>query len=365
MPPPDALTGANAWPAPLDALSRERMLALHANASALALRLAAAFSAALGLDGDPLGALCEGGDVVSMMRVFHYFASNVAPSLAPGVPRIGSSPHTDWHFLTLIVQDRGGLQVQARDGRWVDVPARSGEAILIVGDYASALSEGAFRSPVHRVLLPPAGEERTSFTFFFYARFDAKIPPAAARAARRVEAENAARPPSAPAQHAGQVGRGGARARRAAIRRAHARQVERSGRECREKLGRSQCRIHSCQSRAGVAGASVLHRALTMATLGQLFSLIALGCSVATCATGVIGLIQTLPQVGDILAWWSSLIVQIYLVLWSLLIVGATAAQFRNSKLLDLFAFLRYRAGLGALLLMNGALAFGTAATSD
>jgi|MDSW01.3.fsa_nt_gb hypothetical protein len=98
-----------------------------------------------------------------------------------------------------------------------------------------------------------------------------------------------------------------------------------------------------------------------MATLGQLFSLLALGCSVATCATGVIGLIQTLPQVGDILAWWSSLIVQIYLVLWSLLIVGATAAQFRNSKLLDLFAFLRYRAGLGALLLMNGALAFGTA----
>ena len=135
-----------------------------------------------------------------MMRVFHYFASNVEPGLAPGVPRIGSSPHTDWHFLTLIVQDRGGLQVQARDGRWVDVPARAGEAILIVGDYASALSEGAFRSPVHRVLLPPAGEERTSFTFFFYARFDAKIPPAAARAAaRRVEAENAARPPSAPA----------------------------------------------------------------------------------------------------------------------------------------------------------------------
>ena len=200
VPAPDALTGANAWPAPLDAPSRDRMLALHANASALALRLAAAFSAALGLDGDPLGALCEGGDVVSMMRVFHYFASNVAPGLAPGVPRIGSSPHTDWHFLTLIVQDRGGLQVQARDGRWVDVPARAGEAILIVGDYASALSEGAFRSPVHRVLLPPAGEERTSFTFFFYARFDAKIPAAAARAAaRRVEAENAARPPSAPA----------------------------------------------------------------------------------------------------------------------------------------------------------------------
>ena len=49
VPPPDALTGANAWPAPLDAPSRSQMLALHANASALALRLAAAFSAALGL----------------------------------------------------------------------------------------------------------------------------------------------------------------------------------------------------------------------------------------------------------------------------------------------------------------------------
>ena len=37
------------------------------------------------------------------------------------------------------------------------------------------------------------------------------------------------------------------------------------------------------------------------------------------------------------------------------------AVRFGSSKLLDLFAFLRYRAGLGALLLMNGALAFGTA----
>ena len=93
----------------------------------------------------------------------------------------------------------------------------------------------------------------------------------------------------------------------------------------------------------------------------RFYPLGALGCSAATTATGVIGLIATLPQVSDLLAWWSSLIVQIYLVLWSFLIVAATAAQFRNSKLLDLFAFLRYRAGLGALLLMNGALAFGTA----
>ena len=46
------------------------------------------------------------------MRLFHYFAATYRPELGAATPRIGSSPHTDWHMLTVILQDeQGGLQV--------------------------------------------------------------------------------------------------------------------------------------------------------------------------------------------------------------------------------------------------------------
>ena len=47
------------------------------------------------------------------MRLFHYFPPEHAPHVAPGVARTGSSPHTDWHLMTIILQDTtGGLQVR-------------------------------------------------------------------------------------------------------------------------------------------------------------------------------------------------------------------------------------------------------------
>ena len=40
-------------------------------------------------------------------------------------------------------------------------------------------------SPIHRVLLPPAGEERYSFTYFAYPSYAARVPPDVARRAAR------------------------------------------------------------------------------------------------------------------------------------------------------------------------------------
>ena len=40
-------------------------------------------------------------------------------------------------------------------------------------------------SPVHRVLLPPAGAERYSFTYFAYPSYAARVPPDVARRAAR------------------------------------------------------------------------------------------------------------------------------------------------------------------------------------
>lgn len=48
------------------------------------------------------------------------------------------------------------------DGEWIDVPAASGELVLIFGDYLQLMSAGRVRSPVHRVLLPGAARSLAS-----------------------------------------------------------------------------------------------------------------------------------------------------------------------------------------------------------
>ena len=88
-------------------------------------------------------ALCEGGEPISIMRLFHYFAATHRPELAAATPRTGSSPHTDWHMLTVILQDQqGGLQVLDQGGSWIDVPAIQGELTILLGDYLHWLSAG-------------------------------------------------------------------------------------------------------------------------------------------------------------------------------------------------------------------------------
>ena len=147
-----------------------------------------ALSTAMGRPPDFLGRLARGGEDISLMRLFHYFSPDAFPHIAPGVPRTGSSPHTDWHLVTIVLQDEtGGLQVRRPRPPfdWIDVPPVKDELIVILGDYMSVLSEGRFVSPVHRVLLPANPHERFSLTFFRYPRCGATVPADAARRAEK------------------------------------------------------------------------------------------------------------------------------------------------------------------------------------
>lgn len=121
------------------------------------------------------------------MRLFHYFPYAAAEgelasaaaraAVASKAERIGSSPHTDWGFLTLILQQPGvvGLQLSHPEtGEWVDVPPVEGALLVNIGDYVSLLTAGAFHSPLHRVVT--AEKERTSFTLFAYPDYHAAVP---------------------------------------------------------------------------------------------------------------------------------------------------------------------------------------------
>ena len=107
------------------------------------------------------------------LRLLHY----------PPIPKIspsdlyGSAPHTDFGCLTILAQDEiGGLQVQTREGEWVDVPMVEESFVVNVGDMLSRLTNGLLRSTPHRVI-NKSGRERFSCPFFFDPHTNAVIQP--------------------------------------------------------------------------------------------------------------------------------------------------------------------------------------------
>ena len=97
------------------------------------------------------------------LRLLHY------PSIPKSSPSdlYGSAPHTDFGCLTILTQDGiGGLQVQTKNGDWIDVPKVEGSFVVNVGDMLHRLTNGLLRSTPHRVI-NKSGQERFSCPFFF------------------------------------------------------------------------------------------------------------------------------------------------------------------------------------------------------
>ena len=89
----------------------------------------------------------------------------------------GSAPHTDFGCLTILAQDEiGGLQVQTREGEWIDVPKLEGSFVVNVGDMLSRYTNGLLRSTPHRVI-NKSGKERFSCPFFFDPHTNAIVQP--------------------------------------------------------------------------------------------------------------------------------------------------------------------------------------------
>lgn len=90
----------------------------------------------------------------------------------------GSSPHTDWGLLTLVVADdvAGGAGALEFDdgGVWRKASAQRNALIANAGDFMALAANTA--SPFHRVVLGP--EKRLSLVYFFYPDSLTLIPPA-------------------------------------------------------------------------------------------------------------------------------------------------------------------------------------------
>lgn len=80
---------------------------------------------------------------------------------------IGIGSHTDLQCFTLLWQDMiGGLQVLDVDGRWIKASPIEGTIVVNTADFLTRLSNGKFKSTVHRVF-NQSEEDRISMPFFF------------------------------------------------------------------------------------------------------------------------------------------------------------------------------------------------------
>ncbi|CAD6337484.1 unnamed protein product [Miscanthus lutarioriparius] len=128
----------------------------------------------LDLDDDD-GIIGQFGDRGSTNARFNYYPACPRPDLVLGV-----SPHNDACVLTLLLADEhvGGLQFH-RDGTWYCVPPVRGRPLLVnVGVSLEIMSNGVFKSPVHRVVTN-SQKERMSLAMFYATDLEKEVQPIA------------------------------------------------------------------------------------------------------------------------------------------------------------------------------------------
>ncbi|MFN6977584.1 MAG: isopenicillin N synthase family dioxygenase [Gemmobacter sp.] len=123
---------------------------------------------------------------ISTLRLLHYplrtpesYAGSVEPiDVEHGGERYYTlaRSHVDSGFITLLAQDGvAGLQAQARDGTWLDVPPVEGTIAVNFGKLLSRWTGGRIQATLHRVI--GRNRERYSVPFFYEPAVDAVIAP--------------------------------------------------------------------------------------------------------------------------------------------------------------------------------------------
>lgn len=112
--------------------------------------------------------------------------SNYPPCPKPDLIK-GLRAHTDAGGLILLFQDDkvSGLQL-LKDGQWVDVPPMKHSIVINLGDQLEVITNGKYKSVMHRVLAQPDGT-RMSIASFYNPGSDAVIYPAPALVEKEAE----------------------------------------------------------------------------------------------------------------------------------------------------------------------------------
>ena len=109
------------------------------------------------------------------LRLLHYPPT---PAEEPTKRQLGSSAHTDFSAITLLLQDEHeGLEVlDQTTGEWALVPPNKDGYVINLGDMMHKLTQGVYKSSMHRVVNRNK-TDRYSVVFFFDGNLDFKLKP--------------------------------------------------------------------------------------------------------------------------------------------------------------------------------------------
>ncbi|MBT3558787.1 MAG: isopenicillin N synthase family oxygenase [Rhodospirillales bacterium] len=128
-----------------------------------------AFAMSLGLDEDFFVDRMK--KPIANMRLLHY------PPYSPvsGQKVIGAGAHSDYGFVTILVQDQiGGLQVQNMRGEWIEAPPIPGALVINIGEMLAMWTNDLFVATRHRVM-NISGVDRYSIPLFLDMDYDVEV----------------------------------------------------------------------------------------------------------------------------------------------------------------------------------------------
>ncbi|KAI9110186.1 hypothetical protein K1719_018628 [Acacia pycnantha] len=110
------------------------------------------------------------GEGPTLQARFNYYSPCERPDLV-----LGLKPHSDSTVFTTLLQDHEGLQIH-KDGKWFTVPSIPHALLVFVGDQMEIMSNGVFKSSVHRVLTN-SERDRLSLAMFYHPAPSQEIGP--------------------------------------------------------------------------------------------------------------------------------------------------------------------------------------------
>jgi isopenicillin N synthase-like dioxygenase len=143
------------------------MIDLIDHLDAYSCKLQLALSQFMGQNDDYLENMTQDG--ACLLRAL-YYPKNPKPG------QFWAAEHTDIDLFTILpMATEEGLQI-LRDGKWIDVKVPPNAFIINGGDMLENLSNGFFKSSVHRVISKP-NVERFSIVYFVHPRFTDSLNP--------------------------------------------------------------------------------------------------------------------------------------------------------------------------------------------
>jgi len=166
--------GPNVWPANVPDFE-PNMRALYKAQDALGNTLLQACALYIDEAPDLMCNMVAEGDTI--IRVIYY------PPLSDDAPdgAIRAAAHEDINLITILPgATASGLEIQGRDGEWLEIEARHDHVIVDSGDMLQNLSNGLFRSTTHRVVNPTDhNSKRFSMPCFIHPAREADLTPLA------------------------------------------------------------------------------------------------------------------------------------------------------------------------------------------